>query len=86
MADIPEDFFKAYNPFSIRNAYHYLTVYGQPNDPEWMTRAMMFRGMVFINGTPLKQVYKITELTKTDSAFWVEDPGLRLHLRLPKGL
>ena len=86
MADIPEDFFKAYNPFSIRNAYQYLTVYGQPNDPEWMTRAMLFRGMVFLNGKPLKQVYKINELAKVDSAFWVEDPGLRLHLRLPSGM
>lgn len=86
MADIPEDLFKAYNPFSIRNAYHYLTVYGQPNDPEWMSRAMLFRGSVYINGVPLKQVYKINELSKTDSAFWVEDPGFRLHLRLPKGI
>jgi hypothetical protein len=40
--------------------------------------------MVFLNGKPLKQVYKINELLKNDSAFWVEDPGLRLHLRLPK--
>ncbi|MEI6750540.1 MAG: hypothetical protein WCM93_15395, partial [Bacteroidota bacterium] len=85
MADIPEELFKAYNPFSIRNAYHYLTVYGQPTDPVWMTRAMLFRGAVYINGVPLKQVYNINELSKTDSAFWVEDPGLRLHLRLPKG-
>jgi hypothetical protein len=85
MADIPEELFKAYNPFSIRNAYHYLTVYGQPNDPLWMERAMLYRGSVYLNGVPLKQVYKINELSKTDSAFWVEDPGMRLHLRLPKG-
>jgi hypothetical protein len=84
MADMPEELFKAYNPFSIRNAYHYLTVYGQPNDPDWMERAMLFRGSVYLNGEPLKQVYKINELSKNDSAFWVEDPGLRLHLRLPK--
>lgn len=86
MADIPEDLFKAYNPFSIRNVYHYLTVYGQPNDPEWMTRAMMFRGMVFLNGTPLKQVYKINELTRSDSAFWVEDPGLKTPPPVAKGV
>ena len=82
MADIPEDFFKAYNPFLVRNAYHYITTYGVVTDQEWMKRAMLFRGMVFVDGKPLKQVYDLRNLNKTSNAFWVEDPGLRLHFRL----
>ncbi len=84
MADIPEEFFKAYNPFLARDAYHYITQYGQTGDVVWMKRAMLFRGAVYIDGRPLKQVYAINELSKNVNSFWVEDPGLRLHLNLPK--
>lgn len=82
MADIPEDFFEAYNPFLVRNAYHYLTTYGVVTDQEWMKRAMLFRGMVFVDGKPLKQVYDYRNLYNSSNSFWVEDPGLRLHFTL----
>lgn len=82
MADIPKDFFKAYNPFLVRNAYHYLTTYGVVTDKEWMQRAMLFRGMIFVDGKPLKQVYEYRNLNKTPNGFWVEDPGLRIHFTL----
>lgn len=84
MADIPEEFFSAYNPFLARNVYHYISTFGRTSEPEWMKKAMLYRGAVYIDGQPMKQVSHYTDLVKTSNAFWVEDPGLRLHLRLPE--
>jgi len=42
--------------------------------------------MIFFNGKPLKQVFSSRELAESDGTFWVEDPGLRIHLRLPKDI
>lgn len=83
MADLPEEVFGAFNPFSIRNAYDYISYYGKLSDREWVHRAMLRRAMVFFEGKPLKQVYLPHELSAGDGAFWVEEPGLRIHCRLP---
>jgi len=83
MADLPESFFNAYNPFLARNAYDCLYVYGERDDQEWMQRALLRRGMIFCDGAPLTQVCHPTHLARSDGAFWVEEPGLRIHFRLP---
>ncbi|OPZ26224.1 MAG: hypothetical protein BWZ02_02116 [Lentisphaerae bacterium ADurb.BinA184] len=83
MADLPEALFRAYNPFLVRNAYEYMTHYAQLQDPAWLTRAMMRRGMIFCNGRRLAQVFRARELSGRDGAFWVEESGLRVHFRLP---
>lgn len=83
MADLPEELFRAYNPFLARNAYEYLTHYGQLQDPAWLTRALLRRGMIFHAGRPLAQALRAAELATRDGAFWVEEPGLRVHFRLP---
>jgi hypothetical protein len=44
----------------------------------------MRRGMIFVSGKPLKQVFWPHELGANDGAFWVEEPGLRIHFRLPR--
>jgi hypothetical protein len=86
MADIPEDFFLGYNPFTIRNVYRYISMWGRPGEPEWMNRALLYRGAVYADGKPLKQVLNAFELSQNENAFWVEDPGLRIHLRLSKDI
>jgi hypothetical protein len=80
MADLPGEMFNGYNPFLARNIYEEVVSYSNPAE---MTRYMLRRGAVFVNGLPLKQVYRFAELTGQDGAFWVEEPGLRLHFRLP---
>jgi hypothetical protein len=83
MADLPEEAFHGYNPFLVRNAYEYMTHYGQLQDPAWLTRALLRRGMIFHDGRPLAQVLRARELAARDGAFWVEESGLRVHFRLP---
>ena len=83
MADLPEEFLGGYNPFLLRNAYQYLPVYSDLKSPEFIMRAMLRRGSVFVDGLPLRQVYYSRQLADGDGAFWVEEPGLRLHFRLP---
>jgi hypothetical protein len=80
MADLPGELFNGYNPFLARNIYEEVVSYSNPAE---MSRYMLRRGAVFVNGLPLKQVYRFAELTSQDGAFWVEEPGLRLHFRLP---
>ncbi len=72
-----------YNPFLLRNAYEYLPVYGEVKDPAFLQRALLRRGTLFVDGMPLRQVYYIRELAASDGVFWVEEPGTRLHFRLP---
>jgi len=83
MADLPEEMFRGYNPFLVRNAYEYMTHYGQLQDPAWLTRALLRRAMIFHRGQRLAQVLRARELAARDGAFWVEESGLRVHFRLP---
>jgi len=83
MAALPEVFTESYQPFLLRNAYAYLPAYGELKDTEFLKRALLRRGALFMDGTPLRQVYFLQELTTQDGAFWVEEPGTRVHFRLP---
>ena len=93
MADLPAEFFHhGYNPFLTRNVFRYLHMFAlihdpewKKKDPDWLDRTLLRRGMVFVDGLPLKQVINYWDLSRTDCAFWVEDPGTRLHFRLPGG-
>lgn len=86
MGDLPASFFVGYNPFSVRNTYRFISRWGFVASPEWMSRVLLYRGAVFADGKPLKQVLQPGELAQNENAFWVEDPGLRLHIRLAKGV
>lgn len=83
MAELPDVFIDGYNPFLLRNAYEYLPVYGDVKDTDFLQRALLRRGTLFVDGIPLKQVYYLRELADTNGAFWVEEGGQRLHFRLP---
>ncbi len=80
MADLPSEAFVGYNPFLARNIHEEFVNYRNLDDaPKYLLR----RGMVFVDGRPLKQVFRFSELAGQDGAFWVEEPGLRIHFRLP---
>jgi hypothetical protein len=83
MADLPVAAFHAYNPFLARNIYDHVHYFGNLADREWTARALLRRGAVFWNGQPLRQVMFARDLAAQDGAFWVEEPGERIHFRLP---
>ncbi len=82
MADLPAEVFVGYNPFAALNVSAELWTFTRDWSQEEVERFLMRRGMVFANGRPLRQVFRSAHLAHTDGAFWVEDPGLRIHLRL----
>jgi hypothetical protein len=86
MGDLPPNFFIGYNPFTVRNTYRYISRWGRAGEPDWLARALLYRGAVYANGIPLKQVLGPAELAQVENSFWAEDPGLRLHIRLSKDI
>jgi len=66
MGDLPAEWFIGYNPFMSRSFSSEYTTFTRDWSKEEIHQFMLRRGMVFA----------------ADGAFWVEDPGLRIHLRL----
>ena len=83
MADLPEACLTAENPFALDNTYEYLNTYGDREDPEWLGRTLLRRAMIVRDGKMMKQVLRVGDLAHEDGVFWVEQPGLRVHFRLP---
>jgi hypothetical protein len=83
VGDLPADWFIGYNPFAMRNFSAEYTTFVNNWSKEENRTFLLRRGMLFADGKPLRQVYYPHELADSDATFWVEDPGLRLHLRLP---
>ncbi|HKK62018.1 MAG TPA: right-handed parallel beta-helix repeat-containing protein [Bacteroidales bacterium] len=75
--------FNGYNPFGMLNLMQ---------DQEWLdyTKVNMEphfnkRGLIFIDGVPLKQVRKPNELGKNaEGAYWPEHNGLTVHIKFPE--
>jgi len=81
--DMEEIDFNGYNPFGISNMLHNTREYfpwdgGRP----LLTPQFFRRGMVFVDGRRMKQVEAYTELSSNEDAFWIEQDGLTVHLRL----
>lgn len=76
----PEDF-KGYNPFCSVNILHdrLFIEYGKTNMTNYLNR----RGMVFVDGKPMKQVPVYNLLSQNDNTYWVEANGQKVHIRLP---
>jgi len=76
--------FEGYNPFGMLNLMQ---------DQEWLdyTKVNMDphfkkRGLVFVDGIPLKQVRRPIELNDNPhGAYWAEHNGLTVHVRFPDG-
>lgn len=82
MADLPPEWFVGYNPFLASNMSREYGFFSQGWSVEETHASQLRRGMIFVNGQPLRQVFWPGELGQSDGAFWVEDPGLRIHFRL----
>jgi len=82
VGELPEEWFIGYNPFMTRNFSSEYTTFTRDWSVEEIHCFMLRRGMVFADGRSLRQVFWPRELRDNDGAFWVEDPGLRIHLRL----
>jgi len=75
----PEDF-KGYNPFCAVNILHdRLFIEYDKTD---MTSYLNRRGMVFVDGKPMKQVPLYYMLSEQENAYWVEANGQKVHIRL----
>lgn len=81
-AALPAEWFVGYNPFLANNFSSEYTTFTRDWTPEETHVFMLRRGTIYADGRPLKQVLRASDLGSTDGAFWVEDPGLRVHLRL----
>ncbi len=82
MADLTAEWFVGYNPFLAVNVFGELMTFNKNWSVVEMHRLQLRRGMIFADGRPLNQVFRFWELGAHDGAFWVEEPGLRIHLRL----
>ena len=91
MGELPEEWFVGYNPFMTRNFSSEYTTFTRDWSTEEIHCFMLRRGMIFADGRPLKQIFFPREMANVSGVFWVEDPGLRIYLRLwedadPKGV
>ena len=80
MADLPAEFFVGCN--RVSRDQHVRRIW-KP-DSQWTERRLLLRrGAVFAGGEPLRQALHTRNLGEKDGTFWVEEPGLRVHFRLP---
>lgn len=88
MAEFPEEWFGPYNPFASLNLPQSEYTRALPANIGYEMQKR--RGMIFLDGRPLKQVLLPEEIGETDGTFWVETPS-RVHIRMwddadPNGL
>ncbi|MDR3334161.1 MAG: right-handed parallel beta-helix repeat-containing protein [Treponema sp.] len=76
----PEDH-KGYNPWNAINLIHDRTFIEY--DKTDMTPYLNRRGMVFVDGKPLKQVPVPGGIGAETGTYWVESNGQKIHVRLP---
>ena len=74
--------FKGYNPFGMVNVLHNHEYLPWDGGRQMLTPLLLRRGMIFVDGRRMKQVETYTELSSSEDAFWVEQDGLTVHLRL----
>jgi len=76
---LPEEFM-GYNPFCAVNVIHdrLFLDYTKANMVPFLNR----RGMVFVNGKPMRQVQVYAQLAVWDNTYWVEANGQTVHIRL----
>ncbi len=79
-AHLTGSMFEGANPFCLQNFPI------QPDMAAWppMPGFELRRGQIFLDGKPLTQVNTYEALVKTGNAFWVEENGMTIHLRLAK--
>ena len=75
--------FKGYNPFGVSNMLHNSREYFPWDGGRQLLTPQFFRrGMVFVDGRRMKQLEMYADFASNEDAFWVEQDGLTVHLRL----
>ena len=82
MVDLSPEWFVGYNPFLCNNMSLEFTTFTANWLKEEIRVQQLRRGRVYCDGRRMAQVLTYRELADTAGAFWVEEPGLRLHVRL----
>ena len=74
--------FVGYNPFIGMNIIHdrLYVVYGSTDMTTYLNR----RGMIFVDGKPLRQVAHNSLLGEEAGTYWVESNGMTVHFRMPE--
>ncbi len=81
--DLEDVDFKGYNPFGMANLMHDdRSYFPWSNGQEQIKPHFLRRGMIFVDGRKMKQVEFYSDLSSNEDAFWVEQDGLVVHLRL----
>lgn len=80
-----ENMFHGYNPFGIVNCIHEKNWlrYGRVEQESSLTPYFLRRGMIYIDGNPLKQVQLYRLMRNNPGSYWVEENGLTIHFRMP---
>lgn len=78
-ADLEGSLFEGANPFCLQNFPVQSDFNTWKNEKSFELR----RGQIFVNGVPLTQVSLFEQLAEGPGRFWVEENGMRVHVRLP---
>lgn len=82
-AEMPAEWFVGYHPFMAMNFSCEYNTFVKDWSREETAVFMLRRGMLIADGVPLVQVNVSRQIGGHDGAFFVQDPGLQLHFRLP---
>ena len=79
------DIFHGYNPFGLINALHDKSWlhYSRTERESNLAPFFLRRGMVYVDGKPLRQVELYSHLARETGTYWVEENGMKVHFRMP---
>lgn len=78
----PAEWFVGYNPLIANNMSNEFTTFNSDWKTEEILAQQLRRVLVFAEGKQLKQVNFYYQVAQEPGTFWVEDPGLAIHVRL----
>jgi hypothetical protein len=79
------EMFHGYNPFGVVNCIHEKNWlrYGRVEKESSLEPYFLRRGMVYVDGHPLRQVQLYQLMSNAPGTYWVEENGLKVHFRMP---
>ena len=83
--DFNGDMFHGYNPFGVINALHDKSWlhYSRTERESNLAPFFLRRGMVYVDGKPLRQVELYSQMGNECGTYWVEENGMAVHFRMP---
>lgn len=79
------DMFHGYNPFGVVNCIHEKSWlrYARVDQESSLVPYFLRRGMIYVDGQPLRQVQLYRLMQNNPGTYWVEENGMKLHFRMP---